>query len=189
MIPTFLIDIPVLILFGVLFAPFANKDARDSSIFSMPSFWHGLLFSTLFNVAVFYAVLRYPDWMSMYFTAQSRTYSAIELIYIFLFFYYVPYFFGFYLGDVVLAKGRGLWIALILLLAVSEVWIVAHLFDRYSVIGTNQDYINKTGISLFSPQNPIGPAMNGSVGLMILYYLGLLWAYRKKSGRYADEEY
>lgn len=189
MIPTFLIDIPVLILFGVLFAPFASKDARGLSIFSMPSFWHGLLFTTFFNAAVFYAILRYPDWMTMYFTVQSHPYSVIELIYIFLFFYYVPYFFGFYLGDVVLTKGRGLWIALILFLAVSEVWIVAHLFDRYSVIGINQDYINKTGISLLSPKNPIGPVMNGSVGLMVLYYLGLLWVYRKKTRRYADEEY
>ncbi len=187
MIPTFIIDTPVLMLFGVLFSLFPDKKNGQGSVFASCYLWHALLFSSVFNAAVFYAYLKFPDWMWMYFLSAPRN-TPLELVYIFLFFYYFPCILGFYLGRVALSYGKMAWFLFALFLVASEAWIVFHLFDRYSVIGTREQYLNHTAISLFDPQNPIGLVTNISVGLMLVYYLVLLWKVRKHK-TYTDEEY
>lgn len=177
-----------MMFFGALFALFTRKESVRGSVFSSAYFWHGLIFTTLFNAAVFYAALQFPDWMWMYFLEDSRN-SPVELIYLFLFLYYLPYILGFYLGHLLVLKSRGLWLLFALFLLGWEGWLIVRLFDRYSVVGTRQDYLNGTAISLFSPQNPIGIVMNLAVGLMILYYLVVSWHYLRKYRRVAETEY
>lgn len=175
-------------LFGVLFALFTRNEGGRRSVFSSPYFWHGIIFSTIFNGAVIYAIVRFPDWMWMYFLEDS-TNSLIELVYIFIFLYYVPYILGFYLGRLLVLKGKRWWLLLALFLLGWEAWIVLHLLDRYSVVGTRQQFLDGTAVSLFSPENPVGTAMNMSVGLMVIYYLAVWWWYRKRSKVYVDAEY
>lgn len=177
-VKTFLIDIPVMMLFGGLFAVLEGPDTRRS-IFASSYFWHGLVFTTVFNVAVVYAIRFYPDWMWMYFLPDSHNTKA-ELIYIFAFLYYLPYALGFYLGYDLKRIGLFLWMIFMLALVGAEVWIVSHLFNRYSVVGTNEEFLQGTAVSLFSPQNPMGPVMNGSVVVMVLYFIGVLFLSRRR---------
>ncbi len=186
MINTFLIDIPTMMLFGFLFTRF-KEASGDSSVFKSRYFWHSLIFATLFNVAVVYAIIKYPDWMWMYYVENSHN-TLPELIFIFIFLYYAPVVLGFYIGHDLAKRGLVSWLLGLVFLIASEAWIISHLFDRYSHIGTNAEFQNGTALSLFSPQNPIGPVMNGSVGLMVVYYLLVLWCYRKKSKNYIDSE-
>lgn len=188
MISTFLIDLPVLIFFGVLFAIFDRSERGNLIVFRSSYFWHGFLFSTIFNVAVVYAIIRFPDWMWMYFVEQSRN-NFWELIYLFVFLYYLPYILGFYLGRVVLLKGLKWWGITLLFFAGWEVWLIAHLFDRYSVIGTRTDFLEGKGVSLFSPANPIGPVMNLSLGAMAVYFIVLVVHSKKRKSSPTETEY
>lgn len=187
-IKTFLIDIPVIMLFGALFSLFTRNEGGRLSVFSSRYFWHGLVFTTIFNGAVIYAIIKFPDWMWMYFLEDS-TNSLIELIYIFIFLYYIPYILGFYLGHLLIVKSKAWWLGLSLFLLGWEAWVVLHLFDRYSVVGTREQFLNGTAVSLFSPENPVGLAMNLSVGLMVVYFIGVWWFYRKRKKEYVDSEY
>lgn len=167
-----------MILFGALFAIFASND-RAKPFYDESAFWHGLVFTSLFNVAVVYAIIKFPDWMWMYFVDNS-TNSFGELLYLFVFVYYLPYLLGFYLGKDLITQSKLHWILCLILLVASEGWIVWHLFDRYSVIGSLEQFQNSTAVSLFSPDNPIGPVMNGSVGLMVVYFLFVCYLHRRR---------
>jgi len=135
-----------------------------------------------------YAILKFPDWMWMYYL-EDPTNTPLELVYIFIFLYYVPYILGFYLGHVLIIKSKLWWTVCAVFLLAWEAWIVIHLFDRYSVVGTREQYLNGTAISIFSPDNPVGFAMNASVGLMVVYFLLVWWFYRRSKKQYLDTEY
>lgn len=174
-------------LFGALFSLFAKRERGDLLVFSSPWFWHGVVFSSLFNAAVLYAALKFPDWMWMYFLEDSRT-GPVTLVYLFLFLYYFPYVLGFYLGRIFILKGKLPWLCFVLFLLGWEGWLIGRLFDRYSVVGTREEFFNGTAVSLFSPQNPVGLAMNLAVCAMVIYYLLVWWTFRKKRRRYMDAE-
>lgn len=111
----------------------------------------------------------------MYFLEAPKL-GALDLIYIFFFLYYVPYLAGFYWGRALQKRSV---VFLIIFLVAAEGWIVWKLFDRYSVVGTRAQFLDGTAISLFSPQNPIGPAMNITVAVMAFYYLAFWWKSRQ----------
>lgn len=166
-----------MLLFGSLFAIFERSDYRGSVLGSR-YFWHGIVFTTIFNLAVFYAIRKFPDWMWMYYLEDSRNTFA-ELTYIFVFLYYLPYALGFYLGFDAKNRSYALWMGVIVAFAGAEAWLIWRLFDRYSVIGTREEFVNGTAASLLGPDNPIALAMNGSVALMVVYYLFVVMRYRK----------
>lgn len=114
----------------------------------------------------------------MYFVEDSQN-SVLELIYIFIFLYYLPYALGFYLGYDIKNRSKSLWASFAVFLIAAEIWVVCHLFDRYLVVGTREAYLNKTAISLFDPANPLGPVMNGSVGVMIIYFFLVFFRWRR----------
>lgn len=165
-----------MLLFGSLFSLF-ERQGFGRPLYCSRYFWHGVVFTTIFNVAVFYGILKFPDWMWMYFLEDSRN-SAAELVYIFVFLYYLPYALGFYLGYDFKNRSKALWAGFAVFLAASEIWIVLHLFDRYSVVGTRQEYLAKTAVSLFAP-NPLSPVMNGSVAVMVVYFLVVFFRWKK----------
>lgn len=167
-----------MILFGALFAIFASND-RAKPFYNECAFWHGLVFTSIFNVAVVYAIIKFPDWMWMYFLDNS-TNSLAELAYLFVFLYYLPYLLGFYLGKEMLGHSKSHWVFVLVAMIASEAWIVWHLFERYSVIGTLEQFQSGTAISLFAPENPIGLVMNGSVGVMVVYFLFVCYWHRRR---------
>lgn len=167
-----------MILFGAMFAYFDERKQYGSFI-SDAYFWHGIVFSTIFSAAVFYAALTYPDWMWMYFLEDSAN-SGLELLYLFVFLYYMPYVLGFLLGRELKKISTSLWIILIVSQLLAEIWLIAHLFNRYSVIGTRDQFLSGTATSLFGPDNPIALAMNGSVVLMVIYFIIIAYRYKKR---------
>ncbi|MBF0105513.1 MAG: hypothetical protein HQM16_09330 [Deltaproteobacteria bacterium] len=175
---TFLIDLPVMILFGALFSLFTDHKNRPVFFLRDPYFWHGVVFTSLFNAAVIYAIINFPDWMWMYFLEDSSN-TLPELIYLFIFMYYLPYTLGFYLGRDLKQRSVPTCFALILAMALAEVWLVLHLFDRYAVIGTRAQFLSGTAVSLLGPDNPIGMVMNTCVGLMVLYFIVVVILFKK----------
>jgi len=178
-VQTFLIDFPVLAVFGVLFSFFTKKEAGEGSPFRSPYFWHGILFSTIFCGIVFYSYLKFPDWMWMYYVSGIKL-STLELIYLFLFLYYVPYIAGFVLGRSLIRKDLLFGWLLLGFLVVWEIWIVTHLWGRYSVVGTEADYLNGTAIPAFSSTNPLNLQTNIALGMMVFYFLFVWWRHKKR---------
>jgi hypothetical protein len=166
-----------MILFGALFAVFSKND-RQGAVFSDGYFWHGIVFTTIFNVPVVYAVFKYPDWMWMYFLENSHN-TPLELIYIFLFLYYLPYVLGFTLGRDLKHFSVPLWFLFLLSQIGTEVWLIGRLFARYSVIGTREEFLSGQAVALFGPDNPIALVMNSSVAVMIAYFLLVVFFYRR----------
>lgn len=163
-----------MLLFGALFAFLTRWEEGVFSVFSSRAFWKGVVFTTLFNAAVLYAAIVYPDWMWMYFLDESRL-GFWPLLYLFLFLYYLPYILGFYLGALAIRRGVAAWIFFSLFCLVWEGWLVITLFDRYSVVGTREEFLAGTALSLFSPENRMGMVLNGTVAVMVVYYLVCVW--------------
>lgn len=168
-----------MILFGAIFAIFSKND-RQGTVFSDGYFWHGVVFTTIFNVPVVYAICQYPDWMWMYFLENSHN-TKLELIYIFIFLYYLPYTLGFYLGRDLKRFSIPFWFLFILSQIGAEVWLIGRLFDRYSVIGTREEFLKGQAAALFGPDNPIAFVMNSSVAAMGVYFLVVVIFYRRKN--------
>ncbi|MCP5465002.1 MAG: hypothetical protein H7A33_08270 [Deltaproteobacteria bacterium] len=169
----------MMILFGALFALFSRQNSVRS-VFSDKAFWHGVVFTTLFNVAVVYAIVFYPDWMWMYFLEDGRN-SWDEIIVIFILLYYLPYCLGYYLGRDLKRLSPVFPVLLLISMALAELYLVVKLFDRYAVIGSTFEYKAGTAISLFAPENPIGPVMNGAVAAMVIYFFAFWYWNRKQS--------
>lgn len=170
-----------MILFGLLFSLFTGKE-RHEHLVQEPYFWHGLVFATIFNVAVLYAALTQPDWMWMYFIENSEN-TVAELLFLFTFLYYLPYVLGFYLGRDFKRWSKWFPIAMILFMALTEGWLILHLFDRYNMVGTREAFFAGEAVSLSSPDNPLALVMNGSVVLMVIYFIAVFVLYRKKKRR------
>jgi hypothetical protein len=170
-----------MLLFGALFSLF-SRPLSGKSIFADIYLWHGLIFTTIFNSAVIYAALYYPDWMWMYFL-EDATNTPAELVYLFVFLYYMPYLLGFYLGRDFKRISLSATYFFILALGLTEAWIIRLLFDRYSVIGTNSEFQMGQAVSLFGPDNPIGLIMNASVGVMCVYFILVLFLFRHQRNR------
>lgn len=187
MIPTFLIDLPVMLLFGALFAILTRRGGGSFSVFSDAAFWKGIVFASIFNAAVLYAAIVYPDWMWMYFLEEPRL-GFWPLLYLFLFLYYLPYILGFYLGKVVFARGIAVWIIFCLFCLGWEGWLIVTLFDRYAVVGTREEFLSGTALSLFSPSNRMGMILNGSVAVMVLFYLVCVWQHVRRRTAESDFE-
>jgi len=167
-----------MLLFGALFSLLSNP-CRPASIFTEGAFWHGFVFTSIFNVAVVYSAIHYPDWMWMYFLEDSSN-TVGELLFLFGFLYYLPYALGYYIGrDFKRISVVGVYLVMAFL-AVIEAWMILKLFDRYSRIGTLEEFRSGTAVSLFGPDNPIGLVMNGSIVVMVLYFVFVIYLYRKK---------
>jgi len=125
--------------------------------------------------------------MWMYFRPHAEP-SSLELIYIFVFLYYLPYILGFYLGVVAAQKSMTYYFVMGALLLSSEIWIIYQLFDRYHFVGCMEDWQNGTAPSIFRP-NPLTWALNGSMVLMIAYYAFVWWLFKKESKQKGYSEY
>ena len=91
--------------------------------------------------------------------------------------------FGYFLGRDIRRVSLLFWFVLILLLIAAEVWIVMHLFGRYSVVGTQVDYLFGNGVPLFGAESPLSTVMNASVGGMVVYFFFVVYLYRKRQKR------
>ena len=167
-----------MILFGALFALFSDRTKRSFFLLD-PFLWHALLFSSFFNIAVIYSWFKFPDWMWMYFVEGTNP-SILEIGYIFIYLYYLPCILGYVFARELKSYSSVLWGIFMLFLALSEAWLIYDLFDRYSVVGTHEQFLAKTAVSLFDPANPLSFVMNGSVALMVIHFVAVVYFQRKK---------
>lgn len=175
---TFLIDLPIVILFGVIFSFFENPSTK-TTLCKSKAFWHGLVLTSLFNAAALYAVFVAPDWMWMYFT-DTPTLSVPALIYIFIFLYYCPYIFGFWLGKELNYYHFSAKIIVPLLLVVTEGLLIWQLFPRYAVVGTRHQFLTQTAPSLFVNEHPVYLVMNVSLIFMVISFIISFWLLKKR---------
>lgn len=171
-----------MLLFGCVFALF-SREPLGRFVFVDAYFWHGLIFVSIFNIVVIVSALRFPHWMWMYFLDKPK-HTPLELVYIFLFLYYLPYALGYYLGRD-LKRLSLIWgYFFILFMAATEAWLIWQLFDRYSVIGTWQEFQAGQAVSLFGSQNPLKNLMNGCLGSMVFYFMIVVFYYRRENQMY-----
>lgn len=173
MIPTFIIDSPTLLLFGGIFARLNTENVRGKAdLLTSRWFVRGLFFSTVFVVAALWSYARAPDWMWMYYV-DSGSLSALDIVYILVFLYYIPYCLGYILGIWAEHWRKNLSLAVIGAAVLLNVYIIAVTFSRYSVVGSLEEYRAGTAAFLFGP-NPVSLPMNAGAAVMVLmgvYYI------------------
>lgn len=114
----------------------------------------------------------------MYYLKDSRL-EWPELVYIFVFLYYLPYALGYYLGFDLKNKSWVLWFLWILGLLFAEGWLVFKFYDRYVQVGTYDQFLANTGANFLSFKNPLALIFNGCFGAMVLYYFYVFSLFRR----------
>lgn len=173
MILTFIIDPPTLLLFGGIFARLnTTRLSGNADLIASRWFFRGIVFTTVFVGAALWSYARSPDWMWMYFTEKGRL-SLLDILYLLIFLYYIPYVLGYILGIWAEQKKKNLSLLVIGVAAFFNVYIIAATFSRYRVVGTVEEFRTGTAASLFGP-NPVSLPMNmASIALVLLgvYYI------------------
>lgn len=179
MLLTFLIDPPVLLLLGYLFAlaiPFSSR----RPIRKTRAFCVGLLVLTIFNIGVAISYWRYPDWMWMYYLSPSQASVGVRAAQLAfgLAAYYLLYMVGFVWGARLHARrGRAAWIG-VALLGAASVLIILPVFSRYYHVGTTIDFIEDTAIPL--PQSSLALIYNIAVPVMVVVGVIGFWCARRE---------
>jgi hypothetical protein len=175
-IPTFLIDWPVLLLIGVIFG-FGVKNLPSGSVVKTHAFFSGLLVVGIFTAIVFWSYLLAPDWMFNYVVRASEVPTA--LVVLVLAFYFAAYAAGFLLKFKMQRLGRGALIGLILVLAAGCVIVPVAFGERYTKVGSADEFFNGTAIPL--PESEVGKApATLTLGLLPLGILLIWWSRREK---------
>ncbi len=175
MIETFLIDLPVMSLFGSIYA-LIQKRGKESYL-KESAFKLGLLFSTIFIVSVLISFVMAPDWMWMYFPENPKT-TLLDIIYLLIFLYYLPFIGGYILTRELMKKGwiQALSIPLISLLG--EVFLIIRLWDRYSVVGRREEFLAGTAIPLW--KSSVNNVFNIAIPLLVIIFLVSVFLIRRK---------
>ncbi len=177
MIKTFLIDTPVMIVFGLLFAPYIRSDELEAPCRSR-AFIFGLIFSTLFVISVILSYKLAPDWMWMYFP-EDNSLSFWGWLYILSVLYYMPYVGGFLLGKELFRRNRLIyWLTMVYFLFM-ELLVILLLFKRYYFVGTRDEFLTGRAVPLNSPQSPVGTLMN-ITGIVLFIIFVVMWWFLKK---------
>ena len=177
-IPTFIIDWPVLILIGLVFG-FGVKGTPDRSVFATRAFFSGFIVLSLFITTVVYSYFAAPDWMFMYYV-DADTVPGWIVSYI-LALYYLAFIFGF-TAKFELAKVHKFlpWIALVLVL-IGSAGVILPVADQYLTITTYEDYMaGKEGIALSESVIGKGFPFYFTPIVVLMAILGLIWSRRQK---------
>ena len=156
MIPTFIIDWPVLGLLGFAFGAFASDDAWWRS----RAFRAGLVSAAVFTSTAILSYFVAPDWMWMYLVDPAKLSWTVPLMVpAYLFVYAVSF-----AAAVALRAARPVlvWVAAAAA-ALMEVAIVAITWERYHLVGTTVEWNRGLADELFDT-SPSGDAQ--TIGLM-----------------------
>ncbi len=144
-IKTFIIDWPILILIGLIFG-YGVKGRPEGSVFFTRAFGSGKFIVTLFVLIVYYSYVLAPDWMWMYYVANS------DLPRWMVFYVLGLYYFAFFAGFSLTVEGRKMnryyppFLMVVMVLA--ELALIWGLRERYLAVGTFTDYIAGTTVPL-----------------------------------------
>lgn len=179
-IPTILIDAPLSILIGYMFALSAAPLDSNKPLLKAKGFWIGLVFHLVFGMglpAVCYFIS--PDWMWGY-LMDHRTVPPWMTFYVFAVLYNLCYVMGYVFYREWTKLGGTKWWQGAALILIWQVGIILPQFDRYSMVGTLAEFKAGTGQSLFGGSPPaVGIVLNVAmpVGLVVMF---LCYRYFKK---------
>jgi hypothetical protein len=172
-IETFIIDWPVLIFFGIVFAIFAPREGWWQS----RAFLTGLIVAGLFTGSALVSYLVAPDWMWMYFIDPADARWTLPFM---PFAYLVTYVLGFAAGVSFKQVSSGLAWAGAVAALFFEAGVVALTWDRYRAVGSTVEWASGNADNLFASP-PAGPVLTISasgavfvVGLVV----GLILVWR-----------
>ncbi len=173
MLLTFIIDPPLLLFIGALFA-LSLPLSSDTIVWKSRAMRAGLITLTIFNVAVVISYYKYPDWMWMYIITASGFSAAIHFITVIvaLLIYYFLFILGFWWCLRLRVQNKRIWPLLVLLLVASGLVIVP-VADQYLHVGTTAQYLAGTAVPL--PQSSLSALFNWAMGLMALVGVPLFW--------------
>lgn len=176
MIETFLIDLPVFTLFGSIYALLQRKEGV--SPLKEKGLWYGLVFSTVFLISVILSYAIAPDWMWMYFPENPRI-NLLDWIYLILFLYYLPFAGGYLLTRELRKRNfiAGSSVAILSLLA--EVFIVLRLWDRYTHVGTREEFLSGTAALLW--KSPVNTVFNFTIPVMVIIFIASFILLRREA--------
>lgn len=164
-------------MIGIIFG-FGVKGIPTRSVFQTRGFFSGFVVVALFSGLVYYSYLLAPDWMYNYFVRASDVPSWV-VPYLFVL-YFAAYAGGFVFKFELEKVGKGaLWSVIALLIAASAV-IPLSLGERYTRVGTMEQFHAGQAVPL--PKSPVGkvPA-NLTLVLVPLGIALLLWSRKERS--------
>ena len=176
MVPTFIIDWPILILIGLAFSYGVRGEHSGSLVFSR-AWISGKLIVTAFVGIVYYSYLLAPDWMWMYFVPADSL--PAWMVFYGLILYYFAYASGFFVGREIAKLSKLLPIVYILLMLAAEGAIIYALRDRYLVVGSLAEF--KAGTAVPLAESSVGGLPSVLSALLIpLSLVLILWSRRQK---------
>ncbi|MCI0698604.1 hypothetical protein L0337_42215 [candidate division KSB1 bacterium] len=174
-IKTFLIDTPVMVILGMLYTPLERE--LEKPFYRAKTFWSSCRLAGLFVALVMASYVLYPDWMWMYFVSTKMLGLALQtaiVAYVFLMLYVAPFIAGYFWGSTFRTNMKAWWAGIILNLTLEGLLIFA-LWDRYSAVGTREEFLQGATASV-SDFHLLGVLLNG--GGILLVILGV-WQWRR----------
>jgi hypothetical protein len=177
-IPTFLIDTPVMVLLGMLYTPLEREP--EKRFYRTKTFQASCRLAGLFLVLVVVSYIFYPDWMWMYFVTAKELgilMQAAIVVYVLLALYLLPFVAGYFLGANFYSTNKIIWWASVFLNLAIEGLLIIALWNRYNSVGTLEEFLNGTTRSL-TDFHLLSGLLNG--GGILLVVLGI-WQWRRLS--------
>lgn len=163
-VATFVIDWPVLVFIGLLFGHLAPTDTWWRS----RAFLAGALCAAAFGAVALISYLLAPDWMWMYFLDPADATWAVPIV---LIGYLFVFALSFAAAQGLRALSRNAVVAGLALSVIGELAVLALTWDRYRLIGSEEQWRAGRGHELIS-LSPTGPA--AIIGLLGGIFIALV---------------
>ncbi|MDZ7343914.1 MAG: hypothetical protein ONA90_05310 [candidate division KSB1 bacterium] len=179
MIKTFLIDAPVMVVIGMLYAPLERQP--EQPFYRAKTFWASCRLAGLFILLAMASYILYPDWMWMYFFSTNHLGVGLQLVLmggILLVLYLLPLIAGYSCGMILRAKSASAWWAGIISSLVVEGFLIFILWNRYSVVGTRAQFLSGNTVRL-SDFHLLSAILNGGGMLLVMFGAYQWWRLRR----------
>ena len=173
-IATFIIDWPVLVLLGIVFAIVTPPQRWWQS----RAFLAGMIVSGFFTASALLSYVVAPDWMWMYFIDPAEARWTLPLM---PFAYLGTYVLGFAAGiSLKQFSPRVAWAGAVAALAF-EVGVVALTWDRYRAVGSATQWSSGNAYDLFatSPSGPVVTISVSGAAFLVSLVVALTFVWRK----------
>lgn len=165
----------MLLLIGVIFG-YGVKGTPTGSVFMTRAYQTGRIVVALFAILVYYSYRLAPDWMFNYFTKASEV-PIWMIIYLFVL-YFVAYAAGFLIKFELGKIHKVLPILFGLILLAASVTIPTALGDRYTMVGTIEQFNNGNAVPL--AQSAVGKVPGMLTLALVPIGLGFFFWSRKQ---------
>jgi hypothetical protein len=173
-IPTFIIDAPVMVILGMLYTRLEREPEKP--FYRTKTFLASCRLAGVFLALVLVSYVLYPDWMWMYFfrTSDLSFSRQISLLGgVFWMLYAIPFLAGYFWGLAFHAKNKMAWWAGILVNLALEGLLLFTFWERYRAIGTHEEFFHGTAAFVTDFNFPAA-LLNGG-GILLLIFGAWQW--------------